>query len=92
MVLGVKAPAGSGVLTAHFVSLADSATIAKDATQKTATTDMLVEYAMPVAANFRLVPLFATRTTVVNDDLKDFYKADKTNGAAFVALGARADF
>jgi len=92
MVLGVAAPAGPGVLKAHFVSVGDTATLAEDFTQTTAVTDMLVEFAIPMTPQFKLVPLFATRTTVVNDTAKDFYKADKTTTATFVALGARGDF
>jgi hypothetical protein len=92
LVLGVNVPAGPGTLRAHLVQLADSATLAEDATQTNATTDMLVEFAIPVAPNFRLVPLFATRTTVTNDEVKDVYTADKTVSATFIALGGIANF
>jgi hypothetical protein len=92
MVVGVNVPAGSGTLRAHFVSLADSADLGKDINTKNATTDILVEYAMPMTPQFKLVPLFATRTTVTTDDWKGVSKSDKTVAASFVALGARADF
>jgi len=92
IVLGVNVPAGAGTLRAHFVSLSDTATLAEDWTQANATTDILVEFAIPMTAQFKLVPLFATRTTVTTEKLKDSYAADKTVSANFVALGGKADF